>query len=102
MLQLPNVLGFFLGMLQMVLYGIFRNKKPLKEIEVKEEGQNVINIKVVGTPENQVQGAPPAADQEIAAAPAPAPAPVPCAMSVEPSHININLESPLQLVVCAA
>lgn len=97
---LPNVMGFFLGMLQMVLYGIFRNKKPLKEIEEKIEGENVINIKVVGTPENQVQVEPPTkADEEIAAA---APPVVPCAICVEPSHINVQLESPLHLVVCAA
>lgn len=101
MLQLPNVMGFFLGMLQMVLYGIFRNKKPLKEIEEKIEGENVINIKVVGTPENQVQVEPPTkADEEIAAAAA-APV-VPCAICVEPSHINVQLESPLHLVDCAA
>lgn len=34
-MQLPNVLGFFLGMIQMLLYGIYRNAKPAIDLEKK-------------------------------------------------------------------
>ncbi|KAL3649740.1 hypothetical protein CASFOL_006143 [Castilleja foliolosa] len=47
---LPNVIGFFLGLLQMVLYRIFQNMKP-DEIEEKKGPEHVINIMVVGAPE---------------------------------------------------
>ncbi|KAL3615049.1 group II decarboxylase [Castilleja foliolosa] len=47
---LPNVIGFFLGLLQMVLYRIFRNMRP-DEIEEKKGPEHVINIMVVGAPE---------------------------------------------------
>lgn len=73
----------------MLLYGIFRNKKPLIEQitnneEKKAAEEHVINIKVVETPADEV---------------------VPCAISVEPAAAHVQLESPLhqhQLVVCAA
>ncbi|KAL3368712.1 hypothetical protein AABB24_009509 [Solanum stoloniferum] len=34
-IALPNVLGFFLGMIQMLLYGIYRNAKPSIDLEKK-------------------------------------------------------------------
>nr|XP_004239304.1 bidirectional sugar transporter N3 [Solanum lycopersicum] len=34
-IALPNVLGFFLGMIQMLLYGIYRNAKPAIDLEKK-------------------------------------------------------------------
>ncbi|KAH0671223.1 hypothetical protein KY285_023480 [Solanum tuberosum] len=34
-IALPNVLGFFLGMIQMLLYGIYRNAKPSVDLEKK-------------------------------------------------------------------
>ncbi|KAL8532881.1 hypothetical protein ACS0TY_009183 [Phlomoides rotata] len=51
---LPNVVGFFLGMLQMLVYGIFRNVKPRELIHDDEEKKNgvMINVVVVGTPNN--------------------------------------------------
>ncbi|KAI3452557.1 hypothetical protein Pfo_009221 [Paulownia fortunei] len=103
---LPNVLGFFLGLLQMLLYGIFRNVKP--EIEEKKLPEHVINIMVVGTPEVhpvdskkcgdkisviQEENKDEEADRQESC--------VPCAISVEPSQVNVQLESPV-LVVCAA
>ncbi|KAK6116612.1 hypothetical protein DH2020_049718 [Rehmannia glutinosa] len=101
---LPNVLGFLLGLLQMLLYGIFRNMKPA-EIEEKKLPEHVINIKVIGTPEihpidsqkcgdkiqEEDKGDEEADRRENC---------VPCAISVEPSQVNVQLESPV-LVVCA-
>lgn len=84
-------MGFFLGMLQMLLYGIFRNKKEIEIEEKKGDEENVINIKVVGTPHQPTHQE---EDQNTAAAAA-----VPCAICVEPTHINMQLESPLPLVV---
>ncbi|KAL1539229.1 bidirectional sugar transporter N3-like [Salvia divinorum] len=85
---IPNVGGFFLSMTQMVVYAIYRNKKPLKMVMEKDSAavtteHNLVNIKVVGTPEIQ-----------DAAAPV-----VPCEISVEPPHIQAH---PPPLVVCAA
>lgn len=49
-IALPNVLGFFLGMLQMLLYGIYRN--PKKEVEEeKKVPEQVINVVNLGTSE---------------------------------------------------
>lgn len=70
----------------MLLYGIFRNKKEIEIEEKKGDEENVINIKVVGTPHQEEE-------QNIAVAA------VPCAICVEPTHINMQLESPLPLVV---
>ncbi|PIM98803.1 Multitransmembrane protein [Handroanthus impetiginosus] len=108
---LPNVLGFFLGLLQMLLYGIFRNAKT--EIhEEKKQPEHVINIMVLGTPEVHPVDSERCEDKNIAAV-----IPedhnkdeeeavrqencVPCAITVEPSQVNVQLESPV-LVVCAA
>lgn len=87
-MQLPNVMGFFLGMLQMVLYGIYRNKKPRVDTptpasnsnEEKKAPENLVNIKVVETPQ-QLQLEHQQQQQEAA-------------ISVE------QLESPLHLIVC--
>lgn len=46
-IALPNVLGFFLGMIQMLLYGVYRNAKPEADIE-KKVGEHVINMVAVG------------------------------------------------------
>ncbi|KAL0327391.1 UNVERIFIED_CONTAM: Bidirectional sugar transporter SWEET15 [Sesamum angustifolium] len=102
---LPNVLGFFLGLLQMLLYGIFRNVKP--EIEEKKLPEQVINIMVLGTPVHPVDSKKcpdkigvsqeENKDEEEEAQENC----VPCAISLEPSQVNVQLESPV-LVVCAA
>ncbi|CAN4123396.1 unnamed protein product [Withania somnifera] len=49
-IALPNVLGFFLGMIQMLLYGLYRNVKPAAELE-KEVPEHVINMVAVGNSE---------------------------------------------------
>ncbi|XP_047964197.1 bidirectional sugar transporter N3-like isoform X2 [Salvia hispanica] len=53
---LPNVGGFCLSMIQMLVYLIYRNKTPLKK-DI-EKNINVVNIKVVGTPDVQGTAAP--------------------------------------------
>ncbi|XP_057811208.1 bidirectional sugar transporter N3-like [Salvia miltiorrhiza] len=75
---LPNVMGFFLGMLQMLVYGIFRNKKPL-QMEIKDKAptatdHNLINIKVVE---------------------------IPAAAAALPCAITVAVQPPLPLLVCA-
>ncbi|KAG6396414.1 hypothetical protein SASPL_142563 [Salvia splendens] len=73
---LPNVGGFCLSMIQMLVYVIYRNKTPLKmDMEKKI---NLVNVKVVGTPEIRDTAA-----REI---------------TVEPRHIQV----PVPLVVSAA
>lgn len=49
-IALPNVLGFFLGMIQMLLYGVYRNAKAAADIE-KKIGEHVINMVSVGNSE---------------------------------------------------
>ncbi|KAG9144751.1 hypothetical protein Leryth_017227 [Lithospermum erythrorhizon] len=49
-IALPNVLGFFLGMLQMLLYGIYRNPKKVV-VEEKKPTEHVINIVNLGASE---------------------------------------------------
>ncbi|CAA3013371.1 bidirectional sugar transporter N3-like [Olea europaea subsp. europaea] len=49
-IALPNVLGFALGLVQMLLYGIYRKSKPVV-IEEKKLPEHVMNIKFLGTPE---------------------------------------------------
>ncbi|CAH9112810.1 unnamed protein product [Cuscuta europaea] len=45
-IAIPNVLGFGLGMIQMVLYGIYKNKKPAEMVDHKKGGlpDHVINV----------------------------------------------------------
>lgn len=41
----PNTVGFVLGVVQMLLYGIYRNPKPLEDsVEKKTPAEHVINI----------------------------------------------------------
>ncbi|XP_009777590.1 bidirectional sugar transporter N3 [Nicotiana tabacum] len=49
-IALPNVLGFFLGMIQMLLYGLYRKVKPAAELE-KKVPEHIVNIVVVGNSE---------------------------------------------------
>ncbi|GFY99936.1 bidirectional sugar transporter SWEET12-like protein [Actinidia rufa] len=51
-IALPNILGFLLGVLQMLLYGMYRNAKPVLELEKKQlPDQHMINIVVSGIPD---------------------------------------------------
>lgn len=49
--QIPNVLGFSFGVIQMVLYLIYKNSKkiveenPMPELEIKIEEQNISELK---------------------------------------------------------
>ncbi|GFP88405.1 bidirectional sugar transporter n3 [Phtheirospermum japonicum] len=110
-IALPNVLGFFLGVLQMLLYGIFRNMKPSEEIdEDKKMGEHAVDcgdkIEVLSTQQDyQVAAAVPRENNNcvpcaIGVEPSLQNC-VPCAVGVEPSLVNLHLESPV-LVVCAA
>lgn len=49
-IALPNVLGFFLGMIQMLLYGVYRNAKPAADLE-KKVPEHVIDMVAVGNSE---------------------------------------------------
>ncbi|KAA8530028.1 hypothetical protein F0562_034562 [Nyssa sinensis] len=53
-IAVPNVFGFFLGLLQMLLYGIYRNSSKKLVMEKKLAAaaeQHIINIVMLGTPE---------------------------------------------------
>lgn len=53
-LQLPNILGFFLGLLQILLYAIYRNAKPVVE-ENKNVEEHIVNVEMLaGTSNNQL------------------------------------------------
>ena len=102
-MQLPNVMGFLLGMIQMLVYGIFRNKQleikasapstpisitipistpittPISTIPIASNDHNPISIKVVETAEIQDTA-------------------LPCSMAAEPPHLH----TPLPMLVCAA
>ncbi|CAK7336110.1 unnamed protein product [Dovyalis caffra] len=45
---LPNVLGFGLGLLQMLLYGIYRNAEKVIIEEKKQPGENLKSIVILG------------------------------------------------------
>ncbi|KAJ8547745.1 hypothetical protein K7X08_011331 [Anisodus acutangulus] len=49
-IALPNVLGFFLGMIQMLLYAMYRNVKPTADLE-KKVPEHVITMVAVGNSE---------------------------------------------------
>ncbi|KAK4488739.1 hypothetical protein RD792_004520 [Penstemon davidsonii] len=110
-IALPNVMGFFLGMLQMLLYGIYRNAKVPEIDEEKKIAEQVINnnIMMLGTPEvhpvdhnsHKIKEENNKDDEEEANINRGISC-VPCAISVEPSQVNnLQLESPV-LIVCAA
>lgn len=51
---IPNILGFILGVLQMLLYGIYRNAKPIEVVDDEEKkvpAEQMINIVVTGNSE---------------------------------------------------
>ncbi|KAL3835733.1 hypothetical protein ACJIZ3_010469 [Penstemon smallii] len=112
-IALPNVMGFFLGMLQMLLYGIYRNPKVPEIDEEKKIGEQVMNnIMVLGTPEVhpvdhnshkiKEENNKDEEEEEEEANINRGVNCVPCAISVEPSQVNnLQLESPV-LIVCAA
>lgn len=90
----------------MLLYGIFRNVKGETDDDEKKvpDQQHVINIMVVGTPQkcgDKINGViaddqdhqENREDDENCV--------VPCAISVEPSQVNVQMEKPAVLVVCA-
>lgn len=46
----PNILGFILGLLQMILYGIFKNSKNAKKsIEEKKLPEHIVNIVILSS-----------------------------------------------------
>ncbi|XP_040995338.1 bidirectional sugar transporter N3-like [Juglans microcarpa x Juglans regia] len=61
---LPNVLGFILGLLQMLLYGIYRNstKKVIGENKLPEHIKSIVIISTLGTLEVYPVDAQPYAD----------------------------------------
>jgi len=52
-LQLPNILGFILGLLQMLLYGIYRNAQKVEEKKKlpAENLKSIVILSAVGGPE---------------------------------------------------
>ncbi|ONI29899.1 hypothetical protein PRUPE_1G220700 [Prunus persica] len=55
-IAIPNVLGFILGLLQMLLYAIYRNRKPIEDDEKKipaadQHVKNVVGLTTLATSE---------------------------------------------------
>ncbi|KAL2519745.1 Bidirectional sugar transporter SWEET15 [Abeliophyllum distichum] len=99
-IALPNVLGFVLGVLQMMLYGIYRNSKPVLN-EEKKIPEHVMNIMILGTPE--VHPVENLKDEKADAQEVKKVEEV-CAITVELepcSQMKVQLDSPA-LIVCAA
>ncbi|CAI9785047.1 unnamed protein product [Fraxinus pennsylvanica] len=99
-IALPNVLGFGLGLVQMLLYGIYRKSKPVI-IEEKKLPEHVMNILFLGTTEvhpvdsktcENFEDEKDKKDEEICAIP----------LEMEPcSPLKVQKDSPA-LNVCAA
>ncbi|KAL8215868.1 hypothetical protein R6Q57_022705 [Mikania cordata] len=55
--RVPNVLGFTFGVLQMILYLVYKNKKPVCDEKVSSSGLEIKNItsEIQKTPENKDQ-----------------------------------------------
>ncbi|CAA2991423.1 bidirectional sugar transporter N3-like [Olea europaea subsp. europaea] len=98
-ITLPNVIGFFLGLLQMLLYGLFRNAKPV--MEEKNLPEHVINIMMLGfdfqkcASKNETSQDEDKKDVEEDDNMETC---VPCELNVEPCT-QVNLDTPI-LVIC--
>ncbi|CAA2981188.1 bidirectional sugar transporter N3-like [Olea europaea subsp. europaea] len=103
-IALPNVLGFGLGLVQMLLYGIYRNSKPV--IEEKKLPEHVKNIILLGTPEVHPADSESCRDfkEEKTSAQEEKKDEENCAIALEMEPcrpVKVQLDSP-SLIVCAA
>jgi len=58
-MQLPNTLGFVFGIIQMVVYLIYRNATPVVEAPMKGQelsGGHIIDVVKIGTDPNRAGG----------------------------------------------
>ncbi|XP_075484829.1 bidirectional sugar transporter SWEET15-like [Primulina tabacum] len=107
---LPNVIGFFLGALQMVLYGLFRKptRGSIDDVEKEKLPEHALSMIVLGTPEVHPIDSKNLGDEMIHVenlkdeeAADPQDNFVTCALSVEPSPVNPQKDS-IVVEVCAA
>ncbi|VFQ65012.1 unnamed protein product [Cuscuta campestris] len=45
-IALPNILGFFLGLLQILLYVVYRKRDPIKEDGAKKTGEQMVDMEM--------------------------------------------------------